>query len=227
MRKENDAQTYPYSFHVHSYTISGNPLMVHRFEQIVALLLVPEPRAQVRHLRLKLVGDQDLMRQRRKVEVEVVGQLPVLQLVRLGEVVPNAEQVSRKRGAQVLQRGRANVVANDEEEQGAALGAVLGLLAEESEVDLEDGLEEPHVGALVEADLVLPEVDDEDFGGGEGEERGFALEVLGSMRQEGEYGDVTLQRTWSSPRSRPSVPSTSMTRRFIAFARHIQIPGAC
>ena len=70
--------------------------------------------------------------------------------------------------------------ADDEEEQSAALGAVLGLLAEQHEVDLEDGLEEAHVGALVKADLMLPEVDNENFGRGEGEQSGFALEVLGS-----------------------------------------------
>ena len=37
-------------------------------------------------------------------------------------------------------------------------------LAEESEVHLEHGLEETHVGALVQTNLMLPQVDNEHFG---------------------------------------------------------------
>ena len=49
---------------------------------------------------------------------------------------------------------------------------------EEAEVDLEDGLEEAHVGALVESDLVFPDVDDQDFSDGHGKEGRFAFKVL-------------------------------------------------
>lgn len=49
---------------------------------------------------------------------------------------------------------------------------------EEAEVDFEHGFEEAHVGALVESDLVFPDVDDQDFGDGHGEEGRFPFKVL-------------------------------------------------
>jgi hypothetical protein len=58
---------------------------------------------------------------------------------------------------------------------------VRGIFAEETEVDLEDGLEQSHVSTLVETDLVLPEIDDEYFRGREREQGRFAFEVLAHM----------------------------------------------
>jgi hypothetical protein len=54
----------------------------------------------------------------------------------------------------------------------------LSILDKELEVHLKDGLEQPHVGALVQADLMLPDVDEQDFAGSEGEEGALALEFL-------------------------------------------------
>jgi hypothetical protein len=39
-------------------------------------------------------------------------------------------------------------------------------LSEETEIDLEYSLEQAHVGTLVQTNLVLPEVDNKDFGRG-------------------------------------------------------------
>jgi hypothetical protein len=40
---------------------------------------------------------------------------------------------------------------------------VLGLFAEQTQIDLKYRLEEPHVGTLVETDLMLPDVDNKNF----------------------------------------------------------------
>ena len=55
---------------------------------------------------------------------------------------------------------------------------IWSLLPEQTEVHLKHGLEQAHVGALVQPDLVLPEVDDEHLGRGEREQRRFAFKVL-------------------------------------------------
>lgn len=46
------------------------------------------------------------------------------------------------------------------------------------QVDLKDRLEQPHVGALVQADLVLPDVDDEHLARGKCKQGALALKVL-------------------------------------------------
>lgn len=46
------------------------------------------------------------------------------------------------------------------------------------QVDFENGLQETHVGALIQTDLVFPDVDDEDFAGGERKEGTLSLKVL-------------------------------------------------
>jgi len=58
---------------------------------------------------------------------------------------------------------------------------VRGIFAKEAKINLEDGLEQSHVGALVKTALVLPEVDDEYFRGREREQGRFAFEVLAHM----------------------------------------------
>ena len=47
---------------------------------------------------------------------------------------------------------------------GRGLIPVLSLLPEEAEIDLENSLQQAHVGTLVQPDLVLPHIYYEDFG---------------------------------------------------------------
>jgi hypothetical protein len=47
---------------------------------------------------------------------------------------------------------------------------VLVVLEEQLQVDLEDGLEQTHVGTLVQTDLVFPDVDNQDLAGGQREQ---------------------------------------------------------
>lgn len=55
---------------------------------------------------------------------------------------------------------------------------VLVILHEQLQVDLKDGLQQPHVGALVQPHLVLPDVDNEDLTSRKREESTLALKVL-------------------------------------------------
>jgi hypothetical protein len=55
---------------------------------------------------------------------------------------------------------------------------VLVVLEEQLQVDLEDGLEQTHVGTLVQTDLVFPDVDNQDLAGGQCEQGTLALKVL-------------------------------------------------
>lgn len=171
----------------------------------------------------------------------------VLESSRLGEAVPEAVEVGRERRLEVGERGGANVVADDKEEEGLVLRAARGgsvgeregrrndarsddlplvlCCEEQGEVDFKDSLEEAHVGALVESDLVLPDVDDEDLGDGDGEESRLSLKVLRGNRSEKAIRCAREERTWSSPRSRPSVPSTSITSTLMSSPFDIQIPA--
>lgn len=54
----------------------------------------------------------------------------------------------------------------------------LAVLDKELQVDFKNGLEQAHVGALVQSDLVFPDVDDEDLARGQGEKSTLALKVL-------------------------------------------------
>jgi hypothetical protein len=68
-----------------------------------------------------------------------------------------------------------------EEEERNARSSDLALVfggEEKGEVDFKHGLEQTHVGALIETDLVFPDVDDQHLGDGDGEEGRFALKVL-------------------------------------------------
>lgn len=73
----------------------------------------------------------------------------------------------------------------DEEDVRSTDLALLLRSEEQRKVDLKDRLEQPHVGTLVQSDLVLPDVDDQDFRDGDREQGGFALKVL--QRQLGQY----------------------------------------
>jgi hypothetical protein len=55
---------------------------------------------------------------------------------------------------------------------------VLVVLEEQLQVDLEDGLEQAHVGTLVQTNLVFPDVDNQDLAGGQSEQGTLALKVL-------------------------------------------------
>jgi hypothetical protein len=55
---------------------------------------------------------------------------------------------------------------------------VLAVFDEELQVDFEDGLEQAHVGTLVQSDLVFPDVDDEDLARGKRKEGALAFKVL-------------------------------------------------
>lgn len=55
---------------------------------------------------------------------------------------------------------------------------VLVVLEEELQVDLEDGLEQTHVGTLVQTDLVFPNVDNQDLAGGQSKQGTLAFKVL-------------------------------------------------
>jgi hypothetical protein len=55
---------------------------------------------------------------------------------------------------------------------------VLAVFDEELQIDFEDGLEQAHVGTLVQSDLVFPDVDDEDLARGKRKEGALAFKVL-------------------------------------------------
>lgn len=55
---------------------------------------------------------------------------------------------------------------------------LLLVLEEQLQVDLKNGLEKTHVGTLVQTDLVLPDIDDQNFAGSQRKEGTFALKVL-------------------------------------------------
>ena len=59
--------------------------------------------------------------------------------------------------------------------------SVLSQLSKQPKVHLKHHLEEPHVGDLVQSDLVLPQVDQEHLGRGEREQGRFTLKVLCCM----------------------------------------------
>ena len=52
------------------------------------------------------------------------------------------------------------------------------LVFENLQVDIHDSAEQTHVCTLIEAHGVLPHVDDENLGRGQGEQRSFALKFL-------------------------------------------------
>ena len=59
-----------------------------------------------------------------------------------------------------------------------AASSLLLVFEEELQVDFEDRLEQAHVGPLVQTDLVLPDIDEQDLAGGQGEKSALPLKVL-------------------------------------------------
>ena len=100
-------------------------------------------------------------------------------------VAPIWSRITKRRSvlSWVLETGtdvRTRSELNDQmgEDARSADFALLFGSEKEGEVNLKDRFEETHVGALVKTDLVFPNVDDQDFRDGNGEEGGFALKVL-------------------------------------------------
>ena len=72
-----------------------------------------------------------------------------------------------------------NSVNNEVGRRGRSKDApVGGGPTEQPQVNLKHRLEETHVRALVQTDLMLPQVDNEHLGGGEGEEGRLSLKIL-------------------------------------------------
>lgn len=61
---------------------------------------------------------------------------------------------------------------------GLRICHVLAVLDKQLQVDLEDGLQQTHVGTLVQPYLMLPDVDYQDLAGCQGEQGALPLEVL-------------------------------------------------
>lgn len=55
---------------------------------------------------------------------------------------------------------------------------LLLVLEEDLQVDFENGLEETHVGTLIQTNLVLPDIDDQNLAGSQRKQGTFALKVL-------------------------------------------------
>lgn len=85
------------------------------------------------------------------------------------------------------------MITNDEEQEGfrdSSRGAVSGnanridrqylpaVFDKQLKIDFKHGLEQAHIGTLVQSDLVFPDVDNQDFAGRKRKERAFALKVL-------------------------------------------------
>ncbi|KAI3480178.1 hypothetical protein L1887_57778 [Cichorium endivia] len=160
--------------------VGGDALVVLGLEDKVGVLVVDKAGAQRVDGLVELDGLEHLVRERGEHEVEEVGDLRRLEAFWLCEREPDLGEIGHDGGREILERCDADVVADDEEQQRLVLcasGLCLACL-EEAEVDLEHGLEEAHVGALVEAHLVFPEVDDEHLCRSHGEERRLALKVL-------------------------------------------------
>jgi hypothetical protein len=191
------------------------------------LLLLPhiKPLPQLRNTLLKLLRLEQLMGKGDEVKVEERLNGRGFETRGLGEAIPETLEVGGEGVFEVLQRGGADVVADDEEEESLVLRTAVGreegegkrsvgsplettqaigkdvqqaqkverkeqpnvpacrlpfLLRtqEQPQVNLENRLQQPHVGALVKSDLMLPDVDDEDLRNSHREQRRLALEVL-------------------------------------------------
>jgi hypothetical protein len=96
--------------------------MVRWLEDIVGIALVRKPLPQVLHFRLEFLGNKILVREAGKRQVKVVGKLSIFELIRLAQVVPYSVEICGQGGLEVGERGRANVISNDKEEESASAG---------------------------------------------------------------------------------------------------------
>lgn len=134
------------------------------------------------------------MRERGEAKVKIVVDAGLLKTLGLGNGRPDLGEILDERGSEVGERRGAEMVTDDEEEEGSRGGSnrwhvritdanakgahSLLVLEEKLQIHLKDGLEQAHVCALVKADLVLPNIEDQDLARGERKECTLALKVL-------------------------------------------------
>lgn len=113
--------------------------MVPALEDIVAFALgalrsfrrLDEPFPEVLDTLVEFLGLEQLVRQRDKVEVEKRLDRRLFEAVGFREAVPQAVQVGGQRVAKVRERGRADMVADDEQKERLVLRAAEHLRARE------------------------------------------------------------------------------------------------
>lgn len=157
--------------------------MIRGLKHVIVPRLVDETLPQLQDRVLELIRGKNLVRERREGHVKVVRQLAVFELIRFGERLPDLLHVCGQCRFEVGERCCANVVSNDKEEERPLVSAgrnklkctddevgegredspICSLLPEQTEIHFEHSLEQTHVGALVQADLMFPEVDYEDL----------------------------------------------------------------
>ena len=108
--------TYPNSLHVERNTVCRDPLMIQRREDVVFPRFVVETPAELFRVALELVSGKDLVGERGKGQVKVVGQLFVLELWGLRQRFPDLLHVCRQGCLKVRERCGSDVVADDEEQ---------------------------------------------------------------------------------------------------------------
>lgn len=104
----------------------------------------------------------------------------------------------------------------------------LPLLLKQLEIDLKDCFQQTHVGSIVKSHHIFPHIHNNDFSSREGKQSWFTFKVLVKRRVVWRgWGWVRREPrdfTWFSPRSLPSVPSTSMTSKLPPAALLSQSP---
>jgi hypothetical protein len=134
--------------------------------------------SQQRNFILEFLRREDLVWESSEHQVKVIWQFSFCERGWFQQRVPDSHEVSSERVLKVGKGSNTKVIPNDEEKECPWLGTFLDLLPKQAEVYFEHGLEQAHVGTLVEADLVFPQIDDQNFWGSKGEERRFALKIL-------------------------------------------------
>jgi hypothetical protein len=100
--------------------------VVRGLEDIVGIALVRKPLPQVLHFRLEFLGNQNLVRETGERQVKVVGELSVFELVGFAQAVPYSVEICGQGGLEVGERGCADVISNDKEEESASAGKYIG-----------------------------------------------------------------------------------------------------
>jgi hypothetical protein len=119
-----DRSTHPNRAHVLRDSIGRNPLVIFGLEDVALVLGIREPLPQSLDLRLKVVGLQELVREGDESEVEEGGDDTGFETSGLGETIPEAVEVGGEGVLEVGERGGADVVADDEEEECLVLRPV-------------------------------------------------------------------------------------------------------
>ena len=71
---------YPYALHVKSHSVCGYAFVVYGLEEVVWVVLVHESAPEGLDVRLELVGQEEFVGEGGERQVEIVRQLPILQL---------------------------------------------------------------------------------------------------------------------------------------------------